>query len=199
MPRFTITNRQRAPNYEQLRRHIASVDDVRVFADADPEEAGPRALQYADDFWLFDDLAWDRDDACESIRLTMPPIDLRRALMRLQAEGALATTAEEGRRRSATAERGTRCARARDRTGANFDAWATEGVGSGSPGPIDGRATRGNSKTKRRSGVRTRVSEMRRRRRQQIRRVREAALAQAVCEERRRLDEGGCGKAVAAY
>src|SRR5690242_18970607 len=99
MPRFTITNRQRAPNYEQLRRHIASIDEVRVFADADPQEAGRLAFQYADDFRLFEDLGWDREDPRDSIRLTMPPIDLRRALMRLQgeAEGELTSSAEAER------------------------------------------------------------------------------------------------------
>jgi hypothetical protein len=59
MPRVTITNQQRGPIYEQLRRHLANIDDVRVFTDADPEEAGRRALQYADDFRLFEDLGWD--------------------------------------------------------------------------------------------------------------------------------------------
>jgi hypothetical protein len=55
------------------------------------------ALQYADDFRLFEDVGWDCDDPRDSIRLTMPSTDLRRVLMRLQteAEGALATTAEE--------------------------------------------------------------------------------------------------------
>lgn len=86
MPRITITNRQRAPIYEQLRRHIASIDDVRAFADADPEEAGRLALQYTDDFRLLEDLGWDREDPRDSIRLTMPPIDLCQALMRVQAE-----------------------------------------------------------------------------------------------------------------
>jgi hypothetical protein len=103
MPRVTITNRQRAPIYEQLRRHIASIDDVRVFADADPEEAGRLAFQYADDFRLLEDLGWDREDPRDSIRLTMPPIDLRRALMRLQAEaeGELTSSAETEREEKA--------------------------------------------------------------------------------------------------
>ncbi len=76
----------RSTIYEQLRRHIASIDDVRVFADADPEEAGRLAFQCSDDFRLLEDLGWDRDDPRDSIRLTMPPIDLRRVLMRLQAK-----------------------------------------------------------------------------------------------------------------
>jgi hypothetical protein len=64
-----------------------------------PEEARRLALQYADDFRLLEDLAWDRDDPRESIRLTMPPTDLRRVLMRLQAEaeGVLTACAEEER------------------------------------------------------------------------------------------------------
>jgi len=99
MPRITITRRQREPIYGQLRRHLTTIDDIRVFADEDPEEAGRLALQYADDFRLFEDVGWDRDDPRDSIRLTMPPSDLRRVLMRLQAEaeGVLATTAEEER------------------------------------------------------------------------------------------------------
>ena len=103
MPRFTISNRQRAPIYEQLRRHLANIDDVRVLADADPEEAGRRALEYADDFRLFEDLGWDRHDPRDSIRLTMPPVDLRRALMRLQgeAEGELTSSAEAEREEKA--------------------------------------------------------------------------------------------------
>jgi hypothetical protein len=99
MPRFTITDRQRAPVYRQIRRHLTSIDDVRVLADADPEEAARLALQFADDFRLLEDLGWNRDDPRETIRLTMPPTDLRRALMRLQAEaeGGLSATAEEER------------------------------------------------------------------------------------------------------
>ena len=99
MPRITITRRQREPIYGQLRRHLTTIDDIRVFADDDPDEAGRLALQYADDFRLFEDVGWDCDDPRSSIRLTMPPTDLRRVLMRLQAEaeGALATTAEEER------------------------------------------------------------------------------------------------------
>ncbi len=107
MPRITITRRQREPIYGQLRRHLTTIDDVRVFADDDPEEAGRLALNYADDFRLFEDVGWDRDDPRDSIRLTMPPTDLRRVLMRLQAEaeGALATTSEEEREeREARAE-----------------------------------------------------------------------------------------------
>ena len=84
MPRITITRRQREPIYGQLRRHLMTIDDIRVFADEDPEEAGRLALQYADDFRLFEDVGWDRDDPRDSIRLTMPPTDLRRVLMRLQ-------------------------------------------------------------------------------------------------------------------
>jgi hypothetical protein len=97
MPRITITPRQRAPIYGQLRRHLTIIDDVRVFADDDPEEAGRLALQYADDFRLFEDVGWDREDPRDSIRLTMPTADLRRVLMRLQAEaeGALKGTAKE--------------------------------------------------------------------------------------------------------
>jgi hypothetical protein len=38
-----------------------------------PEEAGRLALHYADDFRLFEDVGWDRDDPRDSIRLTMPP------------------------------------------------------------------------------------------------------------------------------
>lgn len=99
MPRLTISRRQREPIYGQLRRHLTTIDDIRVFADGDPEEAGRLALNYADDFRLFEDVGWDRDDPRDSIRLTMPPTDLRRVLMRLQAEaeGALATTAAEER------------------------------------------------------------------------------------------------------
>lgn len=107
MARITITRRQREPIYAQLRRHLTTIDDVRVFADDDPEEAGRLALNYADDFRLFEDVGWDRDDPRDSIRLTMPPTDLRRVLMRLQgeAEGALATTAaEEREEREAHAE-----------------------------------------------------------------------------------------------
>jgi hypothetical protein len=97
MPRITISRRQREPIYGQLRRHLVTIDDVRVFADDDPEEAARLALDYADDFRLFEDVGWDRDDPRDSIRLTMPPTDLRRVLMRLQseAEGALTTTVEE--------------------------------------------------------------------------------------------------------
>jgi hypothetical protein len=56
-------------------------------------------LGYADDFRLFEDIGWDRDDPRDSIRLTMPPTDLRRVLMRLQAEaeGVLTASAEEER------------------------------------------------------------------------------------------------------
>jgi hypothetical protein len=107
MHRITITRRQRAPIYGQLRRHLTTIDDIRVFADDDPEEAGRLALQYADDFRLFEDVGWDSDDPRDSIRLTMPPTDLRRVLMRLQAEaeGVLAPTAEEEREeREARAE-----------------------------------------------------------------------------------------------
>jgi hypothetical protein len=97
MPRFTIIDRQRAPVHRQLRRHLTSIDDIRLFADDDPEEAGRLALQYADDFRLLEDLGGDREDPRDSIRLTMPPTDLRRVLMRLQAEaeGGLRAAAEE--------------------------------------------------------------------------------------------------------
>jgi hypothetical protein len=99
MPRFTVTNRQRAPIYEQLRRHIATIDDVRVFADTDPEEAGRLAFQYADDFRLLEDLGWDREEPPQSIRLTMQSVDLRHALMQLQAEaeGQVASGSEDER------------------------------------------------------------------------------------------------------
>ena len=99
MPRPTITVEKRAPIYTLLRRHLTSIDDIRILADDDPEEAGRLALQYADDFRLFEDLGWDRDDPRDSIRLTMPPTDLRRVLMRLQAEaeGVLTASAEEER------------------------------------------------------------------------------------------------------
>ena len=97
MPRKAITRRQRESIYRQLRRHLTTVDDIRVVADYDPDEAGRLGLHYADDFRLFEDVGWDRDNPRDSIRLTMPPTDLRRVLMRLQAEaeGALATTKEE--------------------------------------------------------------------------------------------------------
>lgn len=65
MPRITITRMQREPIYGQLRQHLTTIDDLRVFADDDPEEAGRLALQYADDFRLFEDVGWDRDDRQE--------------------------------------------------------------------------------------------------------------------------------------
>jgi len=46
MPRVTITRRPGEPIYGQLRRHLTTIDDIRVFADDDPEEAGRLALQY---------------------------------------------------------------------------------------------------------------------------------------------------------
>lgn len=99
MPRFTITARQREPIYNQLRHHLTAIDDIRILAEGDPQEAARLALQYADDFRLLEDLGWDREDPRDSIRLTMAPVDLRRALMRLQAEaeGKLASTTEEER------------------------------------------------------------------------------------------------------
>lgn len=99
MPRITITDRQRAPIYGQLRRRLAGIDDIRAFAEADPDEAARLAFQYADDFRLFEDIGWDRENPREAIRLTMPPTDLRRVLMRLQAEaeGELSAAAEEER------------------------------------------------------------------------------------------------------
>jgi len=99
MPRPTLDAEQRASIYTLLRRHLTSIDDIRILADDDPDEAGRLALQYADDFRLFEDIGWDRDDPRDSIRLTMPPTDLRRVLMRLQAEaeGALITSAGEER------------------------------------------------------------------------------------------------------
>jgi hypothetical protein len=88
--------RTASPIYTLLRRHLTSIDDIRILADDDP---GRLALQFADDFRLFKDIGWDRDDPRDSIRLTMPPTDLRRVLMRLQAEaeGALTATTEEER------------------------------------------------------------------------------------------------------
>jgi hypothetical protein len=46
MPRITIIARQRVPIYGQLRRHLTGIDDIRVFADDDLEEAGRLALQF---------------------------------------------------------------------------------------------------------------------------------------------------------
>lgn len=47
--------------------------------------------------------------------------------------------------------------------------------------------------------MRSRISEVRSRRRRELRRLRDAALARRCREERRRLEDGGCGKAVPAY
>lgn len=103
MPRFTITARQRTPIYGQLRRHLTGIDEVRVLADDDPDHAARIANDYGDDFRLLEDLGWDREDPRELIRLTMPPVDLRRTLMRLQAEAEseLTATAEEEREEKA--------------------------------------------------------------------------------------------------
>jgi hypothetical protein len=76
MPRPTIDAEQRAPIYTLLRCHLTSIDDIRILANDDPDEAGRLALQYADDFRLFEDIGRDRDDSRDSIRLT----DLRRVL-----------------------------------------------------------------------------------------------------------------------
>lgn len=103
MPRFTITAGQRDPVYGQLRRHLTGIDDVRILVDADPDHAARIAHDYGDDFRLLEDLGWDREDPRELIRLTMPPVDLRRTLMRLQAEaeGQLTATAQEEREEKA--------------------------------------------------------------------------------------------------
>jgi hypothetical protein len=46
--------------------------------------------------------------------------------------------------------------------------------------------------------MRPRLQEIRGRRRRELRRLRDTALARRVREERHRLDEGGCGKAIPA-
>jgi hypothetical protein len=46
--------------------------------------------------------------------------------------------------------------------------------------------------------MRPRLQEIRERRRRELRRLRDAALVRRVREERHRLDEGGCGKAIPA-
>lgn len=64
-PRITLTRRQREPIYGQLRRHLTTIDDIRVFAEDDPEEAGRLALQYADDATgdsAVDGTAWTMED-----------------------------------------------------------------------------------------------------------------------------------------
>jgi hypothetical protein len=43
-----------------------------------------------------------------------------------------------------------------------------------------------------------RFEEMRGRRRRELRRLRDAALVRRVREQRHRLDDGGCGKAIPA-
>jgi hypothetical protein len=46
--------------------------------------------------------------------------------------------------------------------------------------------------------MRGRLEEIRGRRRGELRRLRDAALVRRVREQRHRLDEGGCGKAIPA-
>jgi hypothetical protein len=46
--------------------------------------------------------------------------------------------------------------------------------------------------------MRGHLEEMRGRRRRELRRLRDAALARRVREQRHRLEDGGCGKAIPA-
>jgi hypothetical protein len=46
--------------------------------------------------------------------------------------------------------------------------------------------------------MRGHLEEMRGRRRRELRRLRDAALVRRVREQRHRLDDGGCGKAIPA-
>ncbi|MBK5220259.1 MAG: hypothetical protein JJE35_10815 [Thermoleophilia bacterium] len=108
MPRFEISSEQRAALYEQTRNHLAALGDVFIALERDDDPAAAERLgrQFADDLRLLGDLGWDRSDDCSSFNLTMSALDLRRVLMRLQAEaeGGVTEPVEERRAREEEAQ-----------------------------------------------------------------------------------------------
>lgn len=88
MPRFTITGEQRNALYEQVRNHLAAIGDVAMALEQDDDLDAAERLgrQFADDLRLLEDLGWEPKAERSSSHLTMPIGDLRRVLMRLQAE-----------------------------------------------------------------------------------------------------------------
>lgn len=102
MPRIRITAEQRNALYEQVRNHLAALGDVVIALEQDEDFAAAERLgrQFAEDFRLLEDLGWDKAVEQASLTLTMPTADLRRILMRLQAEAEGGAREPEEERRA---------------------------------------------------------------------------------------------------
>jgi hypothetical protein len=101
MPHSTITivASQRDALYEQVRDHLAALDDLGTALECSKDYAAAERLarQFAEDFRLMADLGWNPDDDRDAVELTMPPGDLMGVAKRLrkEAQGGLAGLMEE--------------------------------------------------------------------------------------------------------
>ena len=90
MPETTITiNReQRDGLYELIRNHLGSVGDLWHALEEDRDFAKAKQLgrEFGEDIRLLTDLGWAEREQREYFKLTLPPLELIRALRRLQSE-----------------------------------------------------------------------------------------------------------------
>jgi hypothetical protein len=77
MPRPTlkIVASQRDALYEQVRNHLAALNDIWIAIEGNKDFATAEqlALEFAEDFRLMQDLGWDAEDPRDTVELTMPP------------------------------------------------------------------------------------------------------------------------------
>lgn len=90
MPETTITINceQRDGLYELIRNHLGSVGDLWHALEEDKDFAKAKQLgrEFGEDLRLLTDLGWAEREQREYFRLTIPPLELIRALRRLQSE-----------------------------------------------------------------------------------------------------------------
>jgi hypothetical protein len=83
----TIDGDQRDGLYELVRNHLGSIEDFWIALERTRDFAMAEALslEFAEDFWLLQDIGWSDDEGGETFELTMPPRDLTELLKRLEA------------------------------------------------------------------------------------------------------------------
>lgn len=106
MPRLTITREQRDALYQQVRNHLVAIGDLAMALeqDHDIDTAERLGRRFAEDLRLLEDLGWEPVVERPSFCLTMPVADLRRVLMRLQAEAEGGAREPEDERRAREVE-----------------------------------------------------------------------------------------------
>jgi hypothetical protein len=83
---ITISGDQRDAIYQEIVLDLSGVGDIfHALNGADYEKAREYRRRFEDDMRLLDDLGWEPEQEADEFELTMPRVDLARALGRLNA------------------------------------------------------------------------------------------------------------------